>query len=313
MIEESDGSLTLATCDDIEAGSWEKTTLTLPFTPLIDSFTVCADKFYILASDGSLMTSADALTWSAAGPVWTSIVGDYDGTLLGLRVDGSRLLHTSWPATLPETEADPRFPTSGRSQLCIYRSEWTPAASAFLAGGRMSDGSLSSAVWGFDGTGWALLSSGSLPAVDGISLIGYYNKVNTSADRRPATLDLWLAIGGRLADGTLSRNVYISYDNGVNWGLAPDAMQLPKEFTSAAGADALLSFKRMEFDLASYMTRSVASSTEIPTLPGYSLEGDRIFWNCPVVYLFGGSAADGNLIPTLRSGLLCKLAFTPLF
>lgn len=46
-----------------------------------------------------------------------------------------------------------------------------------------------------------------------------------------------MIVGGTKTDGTLNRTVYISYDNGVNWGQGSELLQLPKEIPTMTECD----------------------------------------------------------------------------
>lgn len=285
-------ALTLATADN-PAGDWHTEVVrSLPADVDVSSFTATADALYVRSSSGDLYTCADGLSWHKISEGWSYVYGAYADQLVGLK-EGKWL---TWPGglsgALPEG-----MPVSGTSQMWTFTDEWALAPQAIFVGGKKADGTLSTDSWGFDGTSWAQLSgvSGSraLPAAQGWQLLPYFtfriNKNNFRATRQSA----WIAFGGTLANGTAQKQTYISLDNGLNWRLAADNLQLPAAMAPRYGASIILCEK--QFTASS---RAVKPVTE---------------WDAPYIYLFGGyKPDDGTLLNQSWVGVINRLTFKPL-
>ena len=124
------------------------------------------------------------------------------------------------------------------------------------------------------------------------------------------------AIGGKKADGTLTNDVYISFDNGVNWKIGDDLIQLPDYIPESFGAQA--------FVVNSTLTRSANSGWEQyapKPLPvwwtidyGVSTRASQAItsWECPYIYMFGGYSSQGTLFNNIWKGVINRLTFKPL-
>lgn len=321
LIEESDGSFTIAECEDIFSPSWKKSILTFPGTPNITSFTFCDNKYYMLSADGTLHESTDASSWSACTSVsgsqqsWTAIIGVYNNCLLGLRKDGGQLISTSWPANvLPECILPADFPVEGFSQIVCISTDWAFLPTGLIFGGKKADGSLSYSTWAFDGTQWADMTGGAaerLPALYAPMTWKYTTFMRKNMGAYPRAFETLIAMGGRLADGSLNPNLYVSYDNGITWMKAPASMQDAINLTPTYGSDIILASTQKSSPLDRYWTEQAKSlkSAEI----NYSFENGDIIWDCPYIFLLGGYDADNVLRTTICRGVLERLTFAPLF
>ncbi len=56
-----------------------------------------------------------------------------------------------------------------------------------------------------------------MPAVEGAVTVPYFAFRKTSGRWKLNEFSVLMLFGGRLADGSMNRKTYISYDNGVNW------------------------------------------------------------------------------------------------
>ncbi len=307
MVREDDGTLTLATTQNPGPDSWAKTAVTEPRTFDVRSFTATEGNFYILDDRGELYMSRDAKTWTATRQIWVSLLGGYNGVAIGIRSQNGQLLHTSYPVVHGEPALEPGFPVRESSALCSFTTKWNPNPIALLAGGTDVDGNAVGAVWAYDGYDWAQIASRSDMALRQPTLIPYYAiravpKGNTATELE---MSAWLLTGGQRPDGTLNRDVLISYDNGVNWQRAVDYLQLPQELPSFRAADAVVLERDMSADVQDYWK----ARARLP----HTLNGFDVSWQCPYIYLFGGYGEDGNFMARVRRGVLARLAFTPIF
>lgn len=310
LIRESDGSLTMAFNEQMAADSWRTSEITtLPADVDLRSFTATDKDFYILAADGALWQSADAVSWSATGETWSAITGGYGDVALG--IDAAARNHVSYPAKYQPIALEADFPRTGLSNMGIMTTKWSVNPIALVAGGYDADGKPSPTVWAFDGRAWAQIANAGMPALADASLIPYTFYRSGTVLWMQTEYSVWLVTGGRTADGSLNRDVLLSYDNGVTWTKAVDYMQLPEMIPSMYATDALVINYERKADLADNWLKM--PSRRIPRrLIDYTLDGYEITWKCPYIYLFGGYDAEGRLYNTIWRGVLNRLVFTPI-
>lgn len=314
LIEENDGSFTLSTNDAPDSNPWVKKEITLPFTPRVRSLAASDDALYMLSDDGSLFTSTDGLQWSATGKVWHNIIGGYGKHILGLALLPDGMHHAVYPEAAEVTEAliAPEFPIEGFSNIGVITSRWTSLPSAIIYGGRTAAGTLSDKTWGFDGREWAILSEGTMPALEGASLVPYFTYRKTTTSWIQTEYSVWLLMGGRGADGLNSKTVYLSYNNGVNWEIGGEMISLPDYVPAMSQCDNVVLSYPISGSLANWLTypsKSLGSWYRIV----YEVDGYDISWQCPVVYLIGGRDNEMRLCDTIWRGVLNRLMFTPIF
>lgn len=308
LIEESDGTLTFRTSDDIEAWKWEDVSTTFPFTPEIETLSSSTDKLWILDNAGELYSLEPGGAWTATGCKWMSIIGGYNNTIVGLEQKGGKTYFAQYPKTdINACEIPADFPVSNRSNFVTLSNKWTSSPVAFFAGGRTAGGDMSNTTWAFDGAEWIRLCEGGIPALEGASLLQYYNFRPSSSSNSMIEYQVWMLLGGRLESGEPNRTVYVSYDNGVNWAQGTSSLQLPTVIPAMVDCDNIVIDKEMSSDLADLWT-----VTQKPAKIKYELDGTVIRWECPYIYLFGGYAADGTLYNTVWRGVLTRLTFTPI-
>ena len=114
-----------------------------------------------------------------------------------------------------------------------------------------------------------------------------------------------MIIGGSKKDGTLNRTVYISYDNGVNWGPGSELLQLPKEIPTMTERDNVVMSVRKKANLSDAWKKAARRSHNV------EVNGDEIYWDCPYIYLMGGFNPQGELYNSIWRGVLARLTFTP--
>lgn len=314
LIEENDGSLTMSTTDNLIGNEWEKNEFTPGFAPDVRSMTATDDALWILADDGSLHTSTDGLTWTATGETWTTIVGPFSGSVLGVKATADGLSHCHYPAIdgISDPAVDPEFPLTGRTDLQTIPNKWAANPTAIFHGGVKASGDLSDATWAFDGTNWTVINSGNIPAIADATMIGYVDYRKTGAVFQQKEYSVWMLTGGRLSDGSLNKTVYLSGDNGVTWKTASTLMQLPEWFPALTQADGMVISSPLNADLADTWAEKATRSPERWLKPAYTLDGYDITWLCPYVYIIGGFGSDGILTDEIRRGAIARLTFTPI-
>lgn len=309
LIQENDDSYTLAVATDLIEGFWDKKPATFDFEPDVRSLRAATDLLYVLDKTGALYTSADGVSWNATGAVWTNIIGAYGDVMLGMRNDGGKLVHTSWPtgSGIAEAAVSSDFPVEGYSDFVLYSNRWTTLPIGFMVGGRLADGSMADTTWGFDGDHWAVLSKGMTPPTAGSTLVPYFVYRKTSSSLVQTEFSVWMLIGGETTDDAMNATIYVSYDNGINWYAADKQMQLPDEFPALSNLDGIVVEWPKKASLEDNWTRAAAK-----TRVAYEVEDYEIYWDCPYIYIFGGDQYMGGLNDEIWRGVLNRLSFTPL-
>lgn len=306
LIEESDGTYTIASATDLAVPNWRKAAVTFPFTPNVSTFTGSAEALWILSDTGALYKSTDMQNWTATGETWTTMIGSYLETVVGIKENGGKEVYAQYPLTsLNVKEIDTAFPRQGGSNFVVLQNKWTSSPVGFFCGGIDSSGRFVSATWAFDGTEWVALSEGGIPAVEGASVIPYYYYRRSASGSAMNEYSVWLLVGGLTADGTLNRTVYITYDNGVNWMKGSEQTQLPAEIPAMAYCDNVVMSSKHSADISDAWKSA-------PRRISYEVEGEQIIWECPYIYLFGGYDAKRKLYNTIWQGVLTRLTFTPI-
>lgn len=315
LIQEADDSYTMAVASDLLAGEWIKQSPTMDFEPDVRTFSATDDRLFLLDRTGTLHTSADGLEWENTGATWTNIIGAYGNVMLGMRKEGKDLLHTCWPAEAgyAETKVADDFPIDEYTDFVQFSNRWTTLPIGFMAGGRLADGTYSDKTWGFDGDHWAVLSEGMLPKVAGAALVPYYVYRKAVSALVQTEFSVWLLIGGERYDGNNNRTVYASYDNGVNWYGVDRQMQLPEHFPALKGLDGIMMEWPKQASLKDNWT-----DTPSRALPGmarvkYEVSDYEVYWDCPYIYIFGGTNETGKLNDEVWRGVLNRLTFVPQF
>ena len=309
FILESAGVYTVSTTDNLYSGIWNKTPYNVNTIYRTETFTASSDSLYILDRDNHHFSSVDGLNWNFTGRTWISILGGYENSVLGLEETPDGIFYSQYPlAGLTSSPIATDFPLSGTSQLGTISTPWSQNPIAIMAGGVTSDGPTSS-VWGFDGTSWARLSSGNLPNIEGATLVPYYAYRNLSSNIRPTELHVWMLFGGRKADGSMNRDTYLSYDNGISWGKASEGLQLPSVVPSMMMARAAVENHEYSTDISKAWTVKAKSPA---TRADWTIDGNTLSWQCPYIYLFGGYDAQGNLYDTIWRAAINRLRFAPL-
>ena len=283
-------------------GTWTRTDITLPFTPKVSSLTATSDALFLLDGNGELFRSIDyGTTWTDCGVTWYSINGAFGDKLLGILYDGV-FKHDEYPRSsgYEPKEVENNFPIYVSSDLIAADNEWTDRQQKMLVGGRMQDGNLTKAVWGYDGNTWAEISSdanegNSLPQIESPVLIPYMTYSTDTTTYRTKGIVTWLLMGGRLQDHTFNADTYVSYNQGITWSKAEQCMNQPDYMPAFYGAQAFV----VEETLSKMRRRSV-------TEPITS-------WQCPYIYIMGGYGSDGTCLNNVWKGVINRRAFKPIY
>lgn len=322
---DADGAVTLATTTTPELPqSWSKHTLSLPFTPRLETVKADSRYIYMLDKDGALYASEDAVAWTWMQGGWFSTLGTIDDTLYGIRLDNGQYSFVSQPAgsESDNTPVPADFPVTGMSQMFLFENQWSSNPQGIIVGGRCADGALSGYAWGFDGKSWA--SFGALPegvALENMTMFPYYTFETNQTSWKTTKYQTLFAFGGNDSDGVLQKKVYVSRDNGLNWLLADTLMQLPEQMPALAAAQAFVIEQTFH---AGTQSKAAGIWNEIPvrgipawcqietTLPASRAVAPITEWTCPYIYLFGGSQQDGQLSNSIWRGAINRLTFKPL-
>lgn len=311
LIHEYNGSYTLAQTNDDPVNEWTKQELDLDFRPNVRSFEATDENLWILANDGTLLYSEEGTVWVPTEETWLSIVGPYSGVLLGLKSQDGEIYHCHYPAddSIIDSPMASQFPVNGRSSLGVINTDWAQLPIAIVVGGETMAGELSGHTWGFDGEKWMAIDNQAPPALFGPVLVKYYIYKNIGYTFHKKEFEAWFLLGGQTASGSINREVYMSLDNGVNWTLAPEMMQFPSDFPLAYQADGIVCENLLKANLSD--SWNLISSRGL-TRSSYQIDGFEISWDCPYLFFIGGLNTYGNLIDSMRRGVLARLQFTPL-
>lgn len=296
-------SCTLMNASSPNQGTWNQQELDLPFTPVIKSLVASDDELFMLADDGVLYSSTDGQSWTSCGVTWHSVLGVYEDRVLGIVAGSDGYYHDEYPR--PEgfeaTPVEDGFPVSGSSDMVVTDNQWTVSQQAIIVGGFDSEGHVLGDVWGYDGKCWGMISNShgtKLPAMTDATLFSYYTFKKLSGVRRFGRQETWYLMGGRLADGTLNRKIYLSSTQGITWAAADSTIAQPSYVPAFYGAQAFVVNETLSGG-ASQMPRRVKSLD--------------VNWNCPFIYLMGGYNGEDELLPNVWRGVYIRLANSPVY
>lgn len=274
MIENAAGvSLYVASTDDLTR--WDKRDVKI--SQVVDLSTLCVfNGSLYLISDGQLIKSTDGTSWSVASQAYQfkNLIGAYDRTekgseLIGIISDGGNYLFASSSdgTTWKQGESlDLGFPINGYSNILrTPKGDKGSMPRITIMGGVTSKNELVTGGWSYDGSNWFPFQDGDIPALKGASMVKYQ-----SVEKKDSC---WMLMGGELATGKYSSDIYLSGDNGVSWNKTDSLITFPANFNARA-------FMSVYVDANYYIN------------------------------LMGGKAASGELNQIWR-GRLNRLAFRP--
>lgn len=282
--------------------TWTEQEVSLPFIPEVNTLTATFDNLYMLSSDDVLYTSTDGVDWTSCGVTWCALLGAYENKVLGVISDGDTYIHDEYPRD-PEFlgyELDEDFPIAHSSDMIVVYNSWSVAPQAMIVGGIDRNGNFLKDTWGYDGNHWGKINnihSDVLPKMADATLFSYYTFKSLSGVRRYARQSTWYLMGGRMADGTLNSDIYLSNTKGVTWTEADTTMVQPNFMPRFYGAQAIVG------------EETLSAPSRMPSRAAAAM----MTWNCPYIYLFGGYNVDGNLLPNVWRGVYNRLTNTPLY
>lgn len=322
MLQEADGSFTVAETDNPANNQWQRSKVELLFSPRLRTLTSCGGYLYMLGNDDCLYKShTDGRGWTKTDDRFYNIIGAYGSDLIGI-VYGTPTgkyiaqcgVDSTGELTFKESwwvESD--FPVDDFTNLYCYQSKWMNSPVAVLAGGITQTGEVSDRVWGFDGNSWTILSQGHMPALRGATLIPYYSYLKTSGVWMYTEFSTLMLAGGLDAEGKLNTDLYFSYNNGVGFSKGSELMQLPSFIPGMWEVDNVVSSVSME---SSIVPQGWTQMPDRELQPWFrvrtELEGTTVKWDCPYIYLFGGRDSSGSLYDTVWRGVINRLTFCPI-
>ncbi len=314
-----DDKYCIAVSSDLEGWQWQTQELSLDFTPDVGSLNATSEALYILDDQGRLYASTDGLSWSDCGVDWSHIYGGYGSTLLGVETQNGTYYHATYPASGSSAAVEDDCPVSGTSQLITFENDWDIAPQAVMLGGRLSDGSLTADAWGYDGTTWAKLSDNTFDAKEKMTLFPYFTYKTDTDNWSVTKYTTLIALGGMTATPETQKEVYVSLDQGIHWKLADDLLQLPDYIPAMADAQAIVfsttlkSVSTLSASWESFAPKSLPRWWSIKQATASTKAVKPITeWECPYIYLFGGTNAQGALYNTVWRGVISRLSFKPL-
>lgn len=284
--------------------TWDKQRVNLPFIPQIPSLVATDDALYMLDADGMLYTSLDGFEWTSCGVTWYSILGAYEGRVLGIVKGTDAYYHDEYPHSegFTSSAVEEGFPVCHSSGMIVTDNTWTVSQQAMIVGGQDSQGNVLSDVWGFDGIQWGKINnthSSSLPALTDATLFSYYTYKALSGVRRYARQETWYVMGGKLADGTLNSNIYLSNTQGITWTKGDSTITQASFMPKFYGAQAFVNFETLTAAGTAGAPRRVATAVTS--------------WECPFIYLFGGYNDQGVPLPYLWRGVYNRMIHYPVY
>lgn len=309
------------------SGAWQVGDATMTFAPNINTFTATNDALYILSEAGRLYSSADnGLSWTEADEDADFILGAYGNRLLTTKQTADGWYINEYPAA-KSYPAPADFPVLNASNSTTVTFEMSISAQLILTGGRMNNGELTSATWGFDGTSWVKISRNGMPLkAENMALVPYFDvHADTISWRVSQPTSVLMAMCGNLADGTPNDTIYMTRNFGITWSKAPGAMQMPKNIISPRTY-------AQAFPYTATMTDGDTSAlSNIKRLGVHTIDWKELLdatphkaniksratqpvteWEVPYIYLFGGEDATGTTFNTVYRGVITALKFKPL-
>lgn len=283
---------------------------------------------YVMSADSKLYSCSDleniAFSESSVMQEYTpiSLIGVYESKLLAVVKEGESYNQATIDVTnntISLSSMPEEFPIKGFSQPITFTSKWT-RDQLVIACGEKRDGSLTNAVWGYDGSRWAILnnavSGGSLITPrTGVVMFTYYTyEYNSEIDLHTKVLTYFI-IGGW--DGTkMTNDLYYTTNLGGKWKKADatSPMALPSEIAPRMGADVFVLDAPVVTE--SYGRGPVWRDIELMNTRNItrlmSLKADEV-QEAPFVFMVGGSSSlEYSFINEVWKGVIWRLTFPPI-
>ena len=292
------------------------------------SLTYDGTSLYVISEDSKLYCCNDLenlqFTESTIIDGYTpiSLMGIYEGNLLAVVDDNGEYNQATInvsEGTLKLTSMPEEFPIKGFSQPITFTSKWTQDQ-LIIACGEKRDGSLTNAVWGFDGTNWAILnnavSGGTLitPRTGAVMFTYYTYEYNSEIDLHTKVVTYFI-IGGW--DGEkMTNDLYYTTNIGGKWKKAgaTSPMALPSEISPRMGADVFVLDSPVvkQSSKKSLVWRDIELLNTKNITKLMSLKSDEE-QEVPYVYMVGGSSSlQYNFINEVWKGVIWRLTFPPI-
>ena len=184
--------------------------------------------------------------------------------------------------------------------MIVSENDWSVAAQAMIVGGVDSEGHMLSSTWGYDGTHWGKISSihsKDLPAVADATVFPYYTYKTLDGVRRYGKQPTWFLMGGRLADGKLNDEIYLSTTQGITWVKSDTTLSQAAYMPAFYGAQAFVCQETM------------TAANRVPSRVKTAITE----WECPFIYLFGGYNDQGVLMPNVWRGVYIRMTNCPVY
>ena len=283
---------------------------------------------YVMSADSKLYSCSDleniAFSESSVMQEYTpiSLIGVYESKLLAVVKENETYNQATIDVTnntISLSSMPEEFPIKGFSQPITFTSKWT-RDQLVIACGEKRDGSLTNAVWGYDGSRWAILnnavSGGSLITPrTGVVMFTYYTyEYNSEIDLHTKVLTYFI-IGGW--DGTkMTNDLYYTTNLGGKWKKADatSPMALPSEITPRMCADVFVLDAPLVTE--SYGRGPVWRDIELMNTKNItrlmSLKADEV-QSAPYVFMVGGSSSlEYSFINEVWKGVIWRLTFPPI-
>ncbi len=313
-----DSRYCMAVADNPADQSWKTMNVDFGFVPDVESLRASDEALYILSLNRELYKSLDGgLSWTATQHTFDYLIGAYGSEIIGTVYDGSQWnIATTGGKTV---KAPSNFPVSGVSTPIEYTFPMSDARQFTIVGGRLASGELTGASWGYDGSNWACLSNRELPyAVEDAMVVPYF--IFSENSYFVATKSsIFVAFGGKLADGACNDTTYISYDYGVSWRKASEELQLPAKVPAMHSAQAIV----FPQDISSRSSQSFWTPVATRPVPDtwFKLSGsdplsrastEITSWECPYIYVFGGMNENNATYNTIWRAVINRFTFKPI-
>lgn len=288
---------------------WEITQLSFSFEPRLQTMRCSDTALFMLDEADNLYTSTDGVTWENTGMKYAAIIGNHNDAMLMLTQENGIYYHDVYPRpdgyTPQPTATD--FPVSGFSEMLTYNSSWLAAPQGMIVGGRTADGSLTGAMWGFDGTTWAVLNN-TIPQREGAAFFQY---ITFYVDDYWITTEktTWFIIGG-INDNAALSDVWVSNNYGVTWEKADMDLQMPGYIAARGFASVVICDEPLHTKSGDWKTFDMLPIPQgYRSVPMYSANNPTLV---PYIYMFGGENFNGSSFNQIWRGVINRLKFEPI-